>query len=340
MILRHRSDRVRRGLVAAAFLAYVFASLAPFKWSPPRRVDNAAVASVAGLSFPAAGLARTFEAPAWIGRAIQQEQFHLDLRLRPHPGEQRRPARIFTVSRDFHLANFVLDQEGADLVLRLRRPGSTAAGKPPYTMRGVLRDGGWHDVAVAVASGSLRVAVDGSTVIEAELPDRPLAGWNPGYQVALGNELNGIVPWRGDIARAVVDVDGARVDYAQPVSTERPVRFWAFANHLRWGVREEITFDALEDWAANLVSFTLLGFFMAAIMWPDTSWRRTVLTCAIASLLVEVAQVFFSRHPDIIDWILNTVGGALGAWLAQWLARRGSPSTLPVSHAIPPGGNA
>jgi VanZ family protein len=304
--------------VALVLFAYLILALAPFKWAPPRRLANAVAADADGVRFSGAGLARTREAPRWLARAIELGSLRLDLRFRTYAPEQHGPARIFTISRDLHLRNLTLGQQGRDLVLRLRRPGSTANGTPSYRLPEVLGGTGWHEVELVIAPGSLRVWADGEMVLAAPLPERPLANWDRHYLVALGNELNGLRPWRGEVARAVVQVGDERVDYSSSAILELPERFWVFANRPRWGYEDYIYPHSLADWIGNLGLLIPLGFLVAARDGTRGSWCRALAVCALTSLVVEIAQVFFSRHPSASDLVLNILGGAAGASIARW----------------------
>lgn len=319
-------------VVAAVLTAYVALALAPFRWAPPRRVANAAAVDASGLRFPAPGLARTPSPPAWLEAAAATNRIRVDLRVRTHAPWQEGPAAIFTVSRDLHLANLTLCQEGGDLVLRLRRPGSTPNGKPAHTLAEVFTDTAWRDVALDIEPGRLRLAVDGRLVLDRPLPANALAGWSHGHRLSLGNELNGRRPWRGEIAAAVVDVEGVPIDYARPGALEIAPTFWAVPNPPQWfpEEREEV---AVGDWVANFVSFALLGFLLGA---RGGAWLPAVLLCSLSSLGVEIAQLFFSRHLELTDWLLNTLGGAAGVATARRLRRspgRGGSGRAPVSAA-------
>jgi hypothetical protein len=323
VILKRLSGRPGQALVGLVLLAYAAVALAPFRWAPPRRLLNAATAGPDGVLFPAAGLAYTREAPEWIERAAGLGRLRLELRLRTYSVAQSGPARIFTISRDVKRRNLTLGQEGPDLDLRLRRPGSSLNGEPPYTLPGVLADAGWHEIEVVISSGSLRVAVDGRVALTEAIPEQSLAQWDRRHEVALGNELTGFRPWRGEVARAVVEVGGERVDYARPGLLELPAKFWAFEKRLAWyPFGDGAHFDAIKDWVANLICFIPLGFLLGALGGRRGSWCRALAVCALASLVVEVAQVFFSRAPASTDWILNTLGGAAGAGMARWLVGR------------------
>jgi hypothetical protein len=319
IVLRRLSGWLGLCLVGLVLLAYVVLALAPFRWVPPRRTMNAATAGAAGLTFPAPGIARTHEPPRWLGRAAEVGAVQLDLRLRTHAPTQRK-TRIFTVSRDYHYRNLSLDQEGPDLILRLRRPGSTPNGKPAYRLAGVLGDTRWHAIEITIAPGRLHVLVDGALALARGLPERPLGEWDRRYLVALGNELHGNLPWRGEVARALVQVGAERVDYARPGVLDVPAEFWAFANKPTWLFEDFVFPSSLDDWVANFVAFVPLGFLLAALGRGRDAWRRAVLLCAATSLTVEIAQGFFSRHPSTMDWILNTLGGGVGAGIAYRLA--------------------
>jgi len=320
--LRHLSGRLGLLLVALVLLAYLALALAPFRWVPPRRSLNGASTDAGGLRFSAPGLAQTREAPAWLEHAAANGTLRLDLRLRAYAPGRDDPGRIFTVSRDYHFRNLSLDQRGPDLVLQLRRPGSTPNGKPVYRLRGILADTAWHEIEVTITPGHLRVVIDGRGALTETLPEQPLVDWDRHYRVALGNELHGHLPWHGEVARAVVEVGAARVDYASPGNLELPARFWAFGNKPTWLFEDYVYPDSVEDWVANFVGFIPLGFLLAAVGGKRGSWRRALLLCAVVSLVVEIAQGFFARHPSTIDWVVNTLGGGVGAMAAGWLTGR------------------
>jgi VanZ family protein len=304
---------------------------------PPRRTQNAAVAHAGGLAFPEPGLARTRAAPDWLHRAMQLGAVRVELRLRTYSPEQHDAARIFTVSRDYHFRNLTVDQEGPDLLLRLRRPGSTQNGKPSYRIAGTLADTGWRNVAIAITPGRLEVMVDGRLALSDALTQRPLADWDRRYRVALGNEHNGNRPWRGEIAAAVVTVGAERIDYARPGLLELPERYWAIGNKPVWLVEDYVYPDSIRDWLANFVAFVPLGFLLATLRGRRPSWWRALVVCALLSLVVEVAQGFFSRHPSTLDWVLNTLGGGAGAAMAQWLNHRASRRRRGVPSSPVPG---
>lgn len=325
-------------LIGFMVAAYLGLALAPFRWVPPRRAVNGATADARGLSFAAPGLASTSEPPAWLSQAAETGTLRLDLRLRTYVSDRSEGGRIFTVSRDYHSRNLTLDQEGADLVLRLRHPGATVNGKPAYRLPAVLADTSWHEVQVAIAPGRLEVTVDGRVALTRPLAQHPLLDWDRGHRVALGNEHHGYRPWLGEVSRAVVEVGPTRIDYASPNTVELPTHFWQFANRPIWLLGNYVYPDSVEDWIANFIAFVPLGFLLTAVGRAPRAWRRALWLCAVASLVVEIAQGFFARHPATMDWLLNTLGAAVGAAAAAWLVQSGGGGRgAVVDGAVPAG---
>ena len=98
-----------------------------------------------------------------------------------------------------------------------------------------------------------------------------------------------------------------------------------------------IPFRALREWLAhpfnffgNVVLFLPVGFF-EVLLHPNRSrkWQIafSAATAVLISLLVEIAQFFNYRVPDIDDIILNTIGGTLGALLCILLQKIGFDRT-------------
>ena len=84
-----------------------------------------------------------------------------------------------------------------------------------------------------------------------------------------------------------------------------------------------VPFRALKEWLAhpfnffgNVLLFMPLGFF-EVLLHPGRSrkWQvgYSAATAALLSVLVEFAQMFNFRVPDVDDVILNTLGGTFGA---------------------------
>jgi hypothetical protein len=54
---------------------------------------------------------------------------------------------------------------------------------------------------VSIEDDRIEVRVDGRLVAEAALPTGTLDTWDPDYRLALGNEVIGARPWRGEIRK-------------------------------------------------------------------------------------------------------------------------------------------
>ena len=68
----------------------------------------------------------------------------------------------------------------------------------------------------------------------------------------------------------------------------------------------------------NIGMFLPIGFF-TALLWREGSLWRSVLVGFLASLSIEVIQLFIDRGTDLDDLILNSVGAAAGYLLYRLL---------------------
>lgn len=291
---------------ALALSLYAAVLLYPYQWSLPRRMENHAERTHAGWRFEAAGLARS-SAPA----KFEGGRFDVTVRARPFTLEQYGPARIFTISKDPSLRNLTLGQSGADLILRVRAPGTTRNGTPQIRVRGVFRDRGWHALRVRVDADTAELFLDGRLCLRKVYEGPVTSRWDPGYRIALGNELSGRRPWLGEI------------EYAGPL--DPPERYWALENAPRL-----LPFRGADagDLLVNFLGFIPLGLLLARLGWS----RRSVLyLCACLSLGVELAQLgLVDRFSSTTDVLLNAAGGWAGALLAS------APERLRARHAAPP----
>ncbi|MHB1666885.1 MAG: VanZ family protein [Thiomonas sp.] len=83
----------------------------------------------------------------------------------------------------------------------------------------------------------------------------------------------------------------------------------------------------LDDIWLNVAGYLPLGLLAAASLRPRwTGWRAWLLAsiaCSLMSFAMETSQAFLPvRVSSNVDWITNTLGGALGAALAVWLLPR------------------
>lgn len=319
-------DQIRGSVgyaLAALILAvYVVTALAPFR--PRPRYNHAVVLASGGVQFPGPGLLRSASAPGWLRRAIERDQLKVELRIKSSSPEQYGPARVFTISQDTLERNLTVGQDGADLVVRLRTPSTGPNGVPPYTIPDVFRTPEWQTVTVSVRGGALAIALNEEDVLVQQLPEAPMTSWDPQYRVALGNELTGDRPWVGEIRRATVWVEEQEIDYTEGADLDRPswylpdckVEFIPTLSTIAHGP------GRLRDVALNFLCFIPLGYLLMVARGQRGSLLFPVFVCAGASLCVEVVQIFIeTRNPSGLDVVLNTWGGAAGAWVARHRVR-------------------
>ncbi len=73
----------------------------------------------------------------------------------------------------------------------------------------------------------------------------------------------------------------------------------------------------------NVVGYLPLGWLLAARRRGARAWLAATLGCVLLSFTVEALQTFLpARVSSNVDWAMNSLGGALGAALAIWLAPR------------------
>jgi hypothetical protein len=106
---------------------------------------------------------------------------------------------------------------------------------------------------------------------------------------------------------------------------------------LPWnGVRWDNAF--LKDVSLNLLGFIPLGFFLGALRadFGRAAARRNLLLCiglcCMLSLTIELAQAWIpSRSSQMLDLVLNTLGGAAGVGLQRWHWHRRARRRRPFS---------
>jgi glycopeptide antibiotics resistance protein len=75
-----------------------------------------------------------------------------------------------------------------------------------------------------------------------------------------------------------------------------------------------------EDKLFNICMFlpfgALLGLIIQSSSKPEKVLLKTTVVSALCSLTIETTQYFLpERHPTASDFLMNSVGGFLGAWL-------------------------
>jgi len=318
----------RTGLCVLALAVYAVAGLSSRRFDPqPPWIENGVVpAGDGGLLFLAPGSARAAGPPEWVPEVIRDSSFELTLEARSFVERQYGPARIFTISLDTGHRNLTVGQQGGGLVVRLRTVATDDNGLPAFEIPDVFADGEVHRIAVTVDGGSLHLAVDGDPARRISLPDHPLRNWDPAYPLLLGNEEGGRRPWLGEIHRATVRVKERKFEYADPQALIIPEYV-----QLRGSAPESIepaggearmplsanTRAAIHDAAKNLCGFIPLGL-MLVLLWRRLTLPWVMMACGLFSLLIEAAQVVVpGRYPHFADFLLNVLGGVLGALLGR-----------------------
>jgi hypothetical protein len=289
------------------------------------------------LVFDQRGLAATNSAPGWLRQAIEQNSLRIDLEVRSFGSSQYGPAQIFTVSRDYYNRNLAVAQDGSDLHLRLRRPGSTLNGTPPFVVSGVFDDDRVHLVTLLIERTHVCLTVDGVLQVSESFSDDLFAGWSTGYRLAIGNEVIGLRPWLGEVRRATVVVDGAPIDYLGPGTVEIPADWWYIPE--RWrkvGGLPPLTRAVAADIFINLMGFLPLGGFLFWQFGNQLSMLHGILGAATVSLSIEFGQIYLAdRYPSGIDFGLNVVGALVGWLVLAWLCRRWTHIPLPPTNDLP-----
>ncbi|MEA2080388.1 MAG: VanZ family protein [Pseudomonadota bacterium] len=307
-------------------LVYLVAGFYPFKLAPVSRgqLDNGAISTPENeLHLRAPGIAYTEQAPAWLPQAIAISDFALSLEVRASDRDQYGPARIFTLSVNPYLRNFMVGQQGTALSVRVRTQQTNLNGRPDYMIGGVFSDRGWHQIDIRISEQVLEIRVDGDTLVVAPMPYRPLEVWDSGYRLALGNELSGDRPWLGQIRKAVVRVGDESFDCLAPDSLHFPET--VSVERVRVGqivpfVNHRFNRGVVVDWAVNLLGFVPFGWLVGMLRRPRPGILLATILAAGISTTIETSQLLFlvDRSPSTEDLILNTLGGAVGAWIARY----------------------
>ncbi len=315
------SGRCGYFLAIIAVAGYVTLALQPFHWNPPRHTSNGVAVLDSGLvRFSSTGMARSLNPPAWLYPAEQLQDLSVSLCVHSSASNQIGPARIFTISKDHYLRNLTIAQEQSHLIVRLRTQNTSLDGEPHYTVCKVFAEPAWRLIEINIKDNKLKILLDGNVVITDNLPNKPLMNWDPGYRLALGNELTWARPWIGEISQATVSVNGQEIDYLKPGQLEYPLHYWAWRDQGIDNLLETFFLGSANalDVALNFICFVPLGFILSAIRGRRGSILFSAVFWSIISLVVELAQIGFDgRFPSTLDWILNVSGAILGAWFAR-----------------------
>ncbi|WP_373510828.1 VanZ family protein [Thiocapsa sp.] len=306
-------------------LGYWAVGLYPFSFEPPKHVMNQAKRTAdGGLSFSGVGIARTPAPPGWLSGLQDTSRLEIRLVARTDDPDQRGPARLFTISDGVSDRNLTLGQEGDDLVVRVRRPGSDANGTPALQVTGLFSDAKWHEIRVRLAPDRLVVTVDDKTRVDQALSGSPFPEWNPDYALAMGNELPYGRAWTGEIRTASIDIDGRTVDVLDPAEIQLPEGWWEIRPLDFWSIHRDRPYYRSPDIYVNFFGFIPFGVLLMLFFGRRLSIVHIMLFGAALSLSIETMQILLPRHPSVTDLVLNTLGAGVGVALARVATRSGA----------------
>lgn len=320
-IKRELEGRLGYVIAGLGLAGFAIVALAPFDWDPPVRIPNAVVRlSDRTLKFTGRGIAQTHE-PFALYDALQEKQsLVVHLRVQAAKPIQKGPARILAISQHEYAANLVIGQDQTHLIVRLRTPETSLSGRPPHTVGSVFETPGWKDIRVEVDPETIQVAVNDRTRLTTSLAKTPFTEWDATMAVALGNERTGRRAWQGLISRATVAVGDRQIDYLRDSTLQIPAEFRNGTIRLIPALRMEA--EAITDAVLNFLCFVPLGWVLAMLRGRRGSLWTAVVVAAVASLMVEIAQLGFeSRVTSVFDWLFNVSGATVGGLAARWTYR-------------------
>ena len=298
-------------------LLLVVVAYYPFRWDPPRMVTNGVTRRADGsLQFANMNYARTKGSPAWLNDVRTSGAVNIRVVFDPH--SWREDAAIMILASNFWRTDFAIGQNGPDLMVWLRRPGSDLNGGPPFAIPGVISARRWNTVDVVVQHNEVHIVCDGSTKLAEHL--RPGLGkdWGPG-QVSLGNEVHGGGSWHGTIRIADVSSGAFSVDYVRAGTLSVPTRYFYFPDHV---IPFPPSSEGWIDFTADMSSFVPVGFL---IVYARRAPLRPVWAALWAALLAVILAagkfLFHGRHTSIAMVVMQALGGLLGALLAWHLTQ-------------------
>jgi hypothetical protein len=336
---------------AFLFLACLLAVTALYLWpfhltlSPVFQVNDAAVtADPPGVAFARNGMLRTrAPLPDFYQAFAGGTGLTVEARVTTASLDQSGPARILTASADPGNRNFTLAQDGAELVFRLRASADDPNGVATEArVPGVFVAGREQHLLVSYDLATIAVYVDGA--LRGTLPaPGDLSAWDPGYPLAVGNELTGDRPWQGTISAAAV--------YNRALTPPLPAgddgaAVWSYDFRTGWGeathgaalTRPRIYLhgtypDLLAPYARRpadaVLSFTVFAV-LGALLVPLIARGRPAYALPVAAILVaalatslESFQIYVDgRTSSIRDLAAALAGGLTGVALRSWQADR------------------
>ncbi|MQA06093.1 MAG: hypothetical protein GEV07_26375 [Streptosporangiales bacterium] len=331
--MRGERTRLPVWLLLGVVAVLVLLAYYPFAWDPPRMVANDVTRHPGGtLAFGDHNRARSPGTPDWLPRVRARQEFEAELVARPRFPQRHRDTSIMLLADDAWRTNFGLGQNGSDLVLWLRRGGSSADGGPTFVVPRAFSRGHWTTVRVTVRHDRLRVTVDGALRLRSPLAEGSLRTWGEG-RLVLGDEVQGGRGWRGELKHARVATAGDSVDYLAPGALQVPRRYLHLPEHLA-------PFPPTSDreWlilGLHLVSFVPVGLLIAWTRRPPVRPLPTALLALGLALLLAAGKFLFTdRHAAVADLVVEFLGALAGGWLAAPLLAWWHPNR-PRRHQQP-----
>jgi VanZ family protein len=298
--------------------AVVVVSYYPFAWDPPRWVRNDVERTSNGsLVFGNHNFAQSEGTPAWLSSA-RRGGLTLGLEVKPEPAGEE-PAAMMMLAQNFANTDFAVAQEGSDLLIWLRRPGSSANGDPPFRVEDSVPPGQWTTLTINV-SRELRVQVNGREALREPLPPDALTDWGGGV-IVLGDEVHGGGPWRGEIRRAEISTADGRVDYVGPGALRVPESYRYAPEHV-----EPFPPRSGTQWVmlvAHSLPFLVICLLLVLVRRPPLRPHVAMAVTVGLALLLSAGKFFFQgRHASVGDLLFAAAGAAAGAGIGALIASR------------------
>ena len=152
-----------------------------------------------GLVINSATMLASAEAATKVIEAVKaSNELTLEGWLTPANLTQAGPARILTLSSDYHHRNCQLGQAETLYDVQLRTTTTTVNGRPSLsTAAGTLTTALTHVVYTHAASGLSRIYLNGDLSVEKQ-SEGDLTNWDDTYRLILANELIGSRSWQGE----------------------------------------------------------------------------------------------------------------------------------------------
>lgn len=297
--------------IAALLLAYVWLGLAPFRWLPPRRVQNGARLAADGLLVPTEGSVTVQGLDEWVRAACGNRHLQLEMRVMPR-GSTGTLLAYNDLSGDS--GNLVLWQNGPELHLYVGMPGHGMHAGRWYAIAYAFRDPGWHDVEVEIDDRQLVFGVKGVETQRDSWPECPLAYWQTGQSTkfTLANVIGGADPWLGEVHQCKLISGASRFGLLSPAQCKIPDVYHA---NLRFD--DHLDLRPTRDNLSNFLGFVPLGGLFTLVLHHRrgaAAWG--MLACLLISVGMECTQAFFGHVSSVTDVATNGMGGAVGATVA------------------------